>query len=254
MGLAAVCSYGMPEFYNRAIHWSSGSRCGHGCSVAPGCRGAGCGLRRRALEPAARGAGRAGHRHRSESDDDRGGASDAQPHAGVARALHVSSAGPVRSRGRRSVRPGAGGDRAAAHPGSESACVRPSPRWRAHLAPGGRMVLLEAAPDARCAADATRRVFKARAARRSIWICSATAAWRARGDGSRPGAVPHRGSCRISASCPAGRRRRCWRSRPDCRCRSMRCSAGARRAAPGTRCSCSSQRQADGGDAADHGR
>ena len=72
-GLAAVCAYGMPEFYNRAIHLQPAP--GAGTVAAGRSRNAGAGrrLRRRALEPAAGRARGASHWHRSERHHDRRG-------------------------------------------------------------------------------------------------------------------------------------------------------------------------------------
>ena len=57
-GLAAVCSYGMPEFYNRAIHLEQRRALEHWLRVSPGCRvlDEGCGVGRWSRLLAARGA------------------------------------------------------------------------------------------------------------------------------------------------------------------------------------------------------
>ena len=57
-GLAAVCSYGMPAFYNRAIHWSQHLALRRWLRVSPGARvlDVGCGIGRWSCRLAARGA------------------------------------------------------------------------------------------------------------------------------------------------------------------------------------------------------
>ncbi|HLK70539.1 MAG TPA: class I SAM-dependent methyltransferase [Steroidobacteraceae bacterium] len=57
-GLAAVCSYGMPEFYNRMIQWTQRRALSPWLSVAPGARvlDIGCGVGRWSRWLAARGA------------------------------------------------------------------------------------------------------------------------------------------------------------------------------------------------------
>jgi 2-polyprenyl-3-methyl-5-hydroxy-6-metoxy-1,4-benzoquinol methylase len=57
-GLAAVCSYGMPAFYNRAIHWCQRLALGRWLQVQAGTRvlDVGCGIGRWSCRLAARGA------------------------------------------------------------------------------------------------------------------------------------------------------------------------------------------------------
>jgi 2-polyprenyl-3-methyl-5-hydroxy-6-metoxy-1,4-benzoquinol methylase len=57
-GLAAVCSYGMPAFYNRAIHWCQHLALRRWLRVSPGARvlDVGCGIGRWSCRLAARGA------------------------------------------------------------------------------------------------------------------------------------------------------------------------------------------------------
>jgi 2-polyprenyl-3-methyl-5-hydroxy-6-metoxy-1,4-benzoquinol methylase len=57
-GLAAVCSYGMPAFYNRAIHWCQRLALGRWLQVRAGTRvlDVGCGIGRWSCRLAARGA------------------------------------------------------------------------------------------------------------------------------------------------------------------------------------------------------
>jgi SAM-dependent methyltransferase len=158
-GLAAVCAYGMPEFYNRVIHFEQRLALGPWLTVDAGTRvlDVGCGIGRWSRLLAARGAVVTGvdlsptmiaqakqraaiegiaERCRFEvkdvSDLDVGGQFDLI--IGVTVLQHILDPGALRA--------------------AFAAMVR-------HLAPGGRMILLEAAPTAplkRC--DST--VFRAR--------------------------------------------------------------------------------------------
>lgn len=143
-GLAAVCSYGMPEFYNRMLQWTQRRALIPRLEVRPGMRvlDVGCGVGRWGRWLAARGAEVTGvdlsatmiaqarrHAHRAGlSERCRFLVQDAAELAaggtyelvvGVTVLQHILE--PLRLR-------------------------RALERMTAHLAPGGRMVLLEAAP------------------------------------------------------------------------------------------------------------
>jgi ubiquinone/menaquinone biosynthesis C-methylase UbiE len=158
-GLAAVCSYGMPEFYNRAIHWEQRLALAPWLKVGSGIRvlDVGCGVGRWSRLLAARGAAVTGV--------------DLSPTM-IAEARRRADAERVAQRCRFQV-----GDLSNLDVGErfdlvlgvtvlqhilDPAQFRAAFRAMArHLAPGGRMILLEAAP----AAAATRcdsTVFRAR--------------------------------------------------------------------------------------------
>ncbi len=158
-GLGAVCSYGMPGFYNRSIEWSQRLALGSWLEVEPGTRvlDAGCGVGRWSRRLASRGAEVTG--------------------------VDLSAA-MVAEAGKRAVAEGLGGrcrfvvgDLATLALGETFRLVvgvtvlqhildprrvaRALARLRAHLDPDGRLVLLEAAPSrpvARCDSE----IFRAR--------------------------------------------------------------------------------------------
>ena len=164
-GLAAVCSYGMPEFYNRMIHYGQHLALRPWLDIAPGTRvlDVGCGVGRWSSMLAARGAVVTGMdlsptmieqaQRRAESNGvatrcrflvqdlaqlDAGETFDLV--IGVTVLQHILDAEALR------------------------AAVQ---RMAAHLEPGGRMVLLEAAP-ARVARHCDTTVFRAR--QRSVYL------------------------------------------------------------------------------------
>jgi SAM-dependent methyltransferase len=158
-GLAAVCAYGMPEFYNRAIHLEQRLALRPWLKVRPGTRvlDVGCGVGRWSRLLAARGATVTGI--------------DLSPTM-VAQAQQRAQAEGVAGRCRFQVQDLANLDvgerfdlvlgvtvlQHILDPGALRAAVG---GMTAHLAPGGRMILLEAAPSGavdRC--DST--VFRAR--------------------------------------------------------------------------------------------
>jgi 2-polyprenyl-3-methyl-5-hydroxy-6-metoxy-1,4-benzoquinol methylase len=158
-GLAAVCAYGMPEFYNRAIDWEQRLALGPWLAVSEGMRvlDVGCGVGRWSRLLAARGARVVGI--------------DLSPTM-IAQASHRAAAEGIADRCRFVVSDLARLDlgerfdlvlgvtvlQHILDPGAFRAALSAMAR---HLAPGGRMVLLEAAPTAainRC--DST--VFMAR--------------------------------------------------------------------------------------------
>jgi SAM-dependent methyltransferase len=158
-GLAAVCAYGMPEFYNRAIHLEQRLALERWLNVAPGTRvlDVGCGVGRWSRLLAERGADVLGV--------------DLSPTM-IAQARRRAAADGVAGRCRFQVQDLSNLDvgerfdlvlgvtvlQHILDPGALRAALV---AMTAHLAPGGRMILLEAAPTAavnRC--DST--VFRAR--------------------------------------------------------------------------------------------
>lgn len=168
-GLAAVCSYGMPEFYNRMIHYCQRLALEPWFDIAPGARvlDVGCGVGRWSSLLAARGARVTGM--------------DLSPTM-IAEAKRRAAENGVADRCRFLVQ-----DLAQLDAGPEadqkfdlvlgvtvlqhildSAALRSAvQRMVEHLAPGGRMVLLEAAP-ARIAKHCDTTVFRARP--RSVYL------------------------------------------------------------------------------------
>ena len=99
-------------------------------SLAEGQHGnprAGCGVRRRALEPPAGRARRPGDGRRFESDDDRAGPSTRRAE-GVAERCRFEVGDLANLDVGGTIRPGSGRHRASAHPGSPAPCARRSPR------------------------------------------------------------------------------------------------------------------------------
>jgi SAM-dependent methyltransferase len=158
-GLAAVCAYGMPEFYNRAIHLEQRLALGPWLEVQPGTRvlDVGCGVGRWSRLLAANGAKVTGV--------------DLSPTM-IAEAQRRAAAEGVADRCRFRVQDLSKLDvgeqfdvvlgvtvlQHILDPDLLRAAVR---KMTAHLAPGGRMILLEAAPRAKVSrCDST--VFRAR--------------------------------------------------------------------------------------------
>jgi ubiquinone/menaquinone biosynthesis C-methylase UbiE len=158
-GLAAVCSYGMPEFYNRAIHWEQRLALAPWLKVSCGTRvldvGAGIGRWSRLL--AARGAVVTGVdiSPTMVAEAKRRAAAD-----GVAERcrFHVQDLSTLDVGERFDLVLGVTVLQHILDPGQLRAALAAMTR---HLAPGGRMVLLEAAPAA-AAARCDSTVFKAR--------------------------------------------------------------------------------------------
>jgi 2-polyprenyl-3-methyl-5-hydroxy-6-metoxy-1,4-benzoquinol methylase len=158
-GLAAVCSYGMPDFYNRMIHRCQRLALDPWFDIAPGTRvlDVGCGIGRWSLLLAARGAVVTGM--------------DLSPTM-IAEAKRRADASGMATRCRFLVQDLAhldAGDQfdlmvgvtVLQHILDTEALQTAVQRMTDHLAPGGRMVLLEAAP-ASIAKHCDTTVFRAR--------------------------------------------------------------------------------------------
>ena len=164
-GLAAVCSYGMPEFYNRMIHWTQYLALRPWLNIAPGTRvlDVGCGVGRWSTLLAGRGGNVTGI--------------DLSPTM-IAEARRRAELQNVSARTRFVVQDLAHLDAGETFdlilgvtvlqhildPQLLRSAVR---RMAEHLAPGGRMVLLEAAP-ASVAQHCDTTVFRAR--QRSVYL------------------------------------------------------------------------------------
>ncbi len=158
-GLAAVCSYGMPRFYNRLIDWCQRRALEPWLRVAPGARALdiGCGVGRWSRLLAARGAQVTGI--------------DLSPTM-VREAARRAAAERLGSRCRFLVQDSAHlqlperfdlivSVTVLQHILERTALRAAVERLAAHLAPGGRLVLLEAAPTRACS-RCDSRVFRAR--------------------------------------------------------------------------------------------
>jgi 2-polyprenyl-3-methyl-5-hydroxy-6-metoxy-1,4-benzoquinol methylase len=164
-GLAAVCSYGMPEFYNRMIHYCQNLALRPWLDIEPGTRvlDVGCGVGRWSSLLAARGGLVTGM--------------DLSPTM-IEQAQRRAKARGVANRCRFLVQDlaqlNAGetfdlivGVTVLQHILEPQALRAAMHRMAGHLAPGGRMVLLEAAP-ARVAKHCDTTVFRAR--ERSVYL------------------------------------------------------------------------------------
>lgn len=164
-GLAAVCSYGMPELYNRAIHLEQRLALRPWLRVAPGCRvlDVGCGVGRWSRLLAGRGAQVTGIDLSPTMIEE---AERRAAQAGVAErcTFHVQDVSDLSVAGQFDMVLAVTVLQHILDPvGLRAALTAMSRR----LAPGGRIVLLEAAPDSevrRC--DTT--VFRAR--RRAVYL------------------------------------------------------------------------------------
>jgi ubiquinone/menaquinone biosynthesis C-methylase UbiE len=164
-GLAAVCSYGMPELYNRAIQLEQRLALRPWLRVAPGCRvlDVGCGVGRWSRLLAGRGAKVTGIDLSPTMIEE---AERRSAQAGVAErcTFHVQNVSDLRVGGQFDVVLAVTVLQHILDPVDLRAAIIAMSR---RLAPGGRMVLLEAAPDnpvGRC--DTT--VFRAR--RRAVYL------------------------------------------------------------------------------------
>ncbi len=164
-GLAAVCSYGMPEFYNRMIHYSQHLALRPWLNIAPGTRvlDVGCGVGRWSTLLAERGAVVTGM--------------DLSPTM-IAEARRRAELKNVSGRCRFLVQDLAQLDAGETfdlilgvtvlqHILDPDALRSAAQRMAEHLAPGGRMVLLEAAPVS-LAQHCDTTVFRAR--QRSVYL------------------------------------------------------------------------------------
>ena len=124
-GLAAVCAYGMPEFYNRAIDWEQRLALAPWLRVSEGTRvlDVGCGIGRWSRLLAARGAQVRGRR--LEPHDDRPGPSSGG-RGGRCRPLPLCRDGPCPPRSGRTIRHGAGSHCPTAYSGP---AVHFAPHW-----------------------------------------------------------------------------------------------------------------------------
>jgi SAM-dependent methyltransferase len=164
-GLAAVCAYGMPEFYNRTIQLEQRLALKPWLDVKPGTRvlDVGCGVGRWSRLLAARGAVVTGVDLSPTMIDQARLRATAEGVADRCR-FRVQDLSELDVGGQFDVVLGVTVLQHILDPGLLHSAVR---RMTAHLAPGGRMILLEAAPTAvveRC--DST--VFRAR--RRDVYL------------------------------------------------------------------------------------
>jgi SAM-dependent methyltransferase len=158
-GLAAVCSYGMPEYYNRMIHWCQTLALRPWLEVTPGTRvlDVGCGVGRWSRALAERGARVTGLDLSPTMIEEAQRRAVAQGVASRCR-FAVQDLAELQVGGQFDVVLGVTVLQHILDPRALREAVQ---RMTAHLAPGGRMLLLEAAPDGlvqRC--DTT--VFRAR--------------------------------------------------------------------------------------------
>ncbi len=164
-GLAAVCSYGMPEFYNRAIHLEQRLALDPWLGVGPGCRvlDVGCGVGRWSRLLAARGARVTGV-DLSPTMIEEAQRRAARAGLGESCDFQVQDVCNLQVQGQFDLVLAVTVLQHILDPAGLRAAITAMAR---QLAPGGRMILLEAAPDddvSRC--DTT--VFKAR--RRAVYL------------------------------------------------------------------------------------
>ncbi len=164
-GLAAVCSYGMPEFYNRMIHYSQQRALAPWLRIAPGERvlDVGCGVGRWSLQLALRGALVTGIDLSPTMIDEAARRAEIRGIAGRCRFLVQDLAALEAGETFDLVL----GVTVLQHILDARALGAAVHRMAAHLAPSGRMVLLEAAPLAP-ANHCDTTVFRAR--QRSVYL------------------------------------------------------------------------------------
>ena len=144
-GLAAVCSYGMPAFYNRLIDWCQRLALGRWLRVRPGERvlDVGCGVGRWSCRLAAHGASVTGVDLSATMIEQARRRAAAQGLAGSCRFL-VQDLAALEVEGRFDLILGVTVLQHILEPEALRAAVR---RLASHLAPGGTLILLEAAPE-----------------------------------------------------------------------------------------------------------
>lgn len=143
-GLAAVCSYGMPEFYNRVIHWEQRLALDPWLRVTPGIRAldVGCGVGRWSRLMAGRGANVMGVDLSPTMIAEARRRTSAQGLAPGCRFV-VADLASMAFKTRFDLVLGVTVLQHILDPAALSAALR---ALAEHLAPGGRIVLLEAAP------------------------------------------------------------------------------------------------------------
>lgn len=158
-GLAAVCSYGMPEFYNRMIHWSQHLALRPWLDIAPGTRvlDVGCGVGRWSTLLAGRGGVVTGIDLSPTMIDEAKRRAESKGVSDRCRFL-VQDLAHLDAGEQFDLIIGVTVLQHILDPEALRSAVR---RMADHLAPGGRMVLLEAAP-ASIAEHCDTTVFRAR--------------------------------------------------------------------------------------------
>jgi 2-polyprenyl-3-methyl-5-hydroxy-6-metoxy-1,4-benzoquinol methylase len=143
-GLAAVCSYGMPEFYNRVIHWEQRLALDPWLRVTPGMRAldVGCGVGRWSRLMAGRGARVMGVDLSPTMIAEARRRTSAQGLAGDCRFV-VADLASLAFKRRFDLVLGVTVLQHILDPAALGAALR---AMAEHVAPGGRIVLLEAAP------------------------------------------------------------------------------------------------------------
>lgn len=158
-GLAAVCSYGMPAFYNRLIDWCQRLALRRWLRVRPGARvlDVGCGVGRWSCRLAARGASVTGIDLSPTMIEQAGRRAAAQGVAARCR-FFAQNLAALELHGRFDLILGVTVLQHILEPESLRAAVQ---RLASHLAPNGRLILLEAAP-ARAVTRCNSAIFEAR--------------------------------------------------------------------------------------------
>jgi len=158
-GLAAVCSYGMPAFYNRLIDWCQRLALRRWLRVRPGARvlDVGCGVGRWSCRLAARGASVTGI-DLSPTMIEQAGRRAAAQGVGARCRFFAQNLAALEVHGQFDLILGVTVLQHILEPESLRAAVQ---RLASHLAPSGRLILLEAAP-ARAVTRCNSAIFEAR--------------------------------------------------------------------------------------------